>query len=329
MKLVMLVKEYAKLSSAHFALLTAMIPLSGALVMGETRFSHLLIVFIIGLLAHVYGFAFNHYNDIKVDGLTSKLKERPLPSGTIPKKHALIYILFILIIGFLLTFYFFEPRVFLIYTIGIVFATLYDIFSKKISGMDFFLAAGVTTSVIFGSATVSFNFTNLTYIIWVLAFIQTLNLNLIAGGVKDADHDLLINSKHLSTRLGVKVEDGILMVSGSFKILAYFFASLYAFFVFIPVLQHTINLHFLLVMTLMIVNIIFFYISYKMLKQKKFIRQEIRKYVVMQYNVNWLNIPILLSSVNPWAGLLVFIPVGGLIITNILLYRTVFRPGMM
>lgn len=87
MKWLKQLKDYAKLSSAHFALLIAMIPLSGALVMGETKLSHLLIVFIIGLLAHVYGFAFNHYNDIEVDGLTSKLKERPLPQVVLSQKN--------------------------------------------------------------------------------------------------------------------------------------------------------------------------------------------------------------------------------------------------
>jgi len=110
-----IIKEYAKLSSAHFALLTSIIPVSGALAMGETRFSHLLILFMIGLFAHIYGFAFNHYNDIKIDGLTPLLKERPLPSGTINKKHAALYIVTVLLLGFLLTFCFFEIKIFIIY----------------------------------------------------------------------------------------------------------------------------------------------------------------------------------------------------------------------
>jgi len=323
------VKEYAKLSSAHFALLTAMIPVSGVLVMGETSFSHLLIVFIIGLLAHIYGFAFNHYNDIKIDSLTSKLKERPLPSGTIPKKNALIYILTILILGFLITFYFFEIKIFIFYTLGIILATIYNLFSKKIGGMDFILATAVTMSAVFGSATVSFNFTNLTYIIWILSFIQTLNLNLIAGGIKDADHDFLINSKHLSTNLGVKVKNGFLIVPNSFKIIAYLFAVLYAVFVFIPIIKDWINLHILLVLALIIINVLFFYINYKMMKKRKFDRQDIRKYVILNYNINWLNVPILIMAVTPFAGILILFPLFGLFVSNFLIYKTIVRPGMM
>ena len=59
-----MVKEYAKLSSAHFVFLTALIPVTGAIAMGETRLFFLFILFIIGIFAHIFGFAFNHYNDI-------------------------------------------------------------------------------------------------------------------------------------------------------------------------------------------------------------------------------------------------------------------------
>ena len=322
-------KEYAKLSSAHFAMLTAMIPLAGALVMGETKFSHLIVVFIIGLLAHIYGFAFNHYNDIKIDGSTPKLKERPLPSGTIPKKHALAYILSVLVLGFILTFYFFEIRVLMIYSAGIILATIYDLFSKKIGGMDFALATSVAFSAVFGSATVSFNFTNLAYIIWILSFIQTLNLNLIAGGIKDADHDFLMNSKHLSTRLGVKVDDGFLIVPTSFKIIAYLFAVFYVIFVFIPIIKNWIALPFLLISGLIAVNVLFFYITCIMMKKQKFTRKKMRKYVLLQYNINWLNIPILILAVTPLAGILIIFPLLGLIVSNMILYKTIFRPKMM
>jgi hypothetical protein len=41
MSITTLLKEYAKLSSAHFALLSAMIPLMGAIAMGEIKFLRL------------------------------------------------------------------------------------------------------------------------------------------------------------------------------------------------------------------------------------------------------------------------------------------------
>ena len=321
--------EYAKLSSAHFIFLTALIPVTGAIIMNEKNLFLLTIVFIIGLSAHIFGFAFNHYNDVKIDGLIHHQTNRPLPSGSISKKQALIFIILVFLLGFILTLYFYGLKLLLIYIIGLYLAGIYDTYSKKISGTDFILAGSVTTGVIFGAATVSFNFTSLVYIFCILAFIQTLNLNLIAGGIKDADHDFKIKSKHISTRLGVKAENGVIFVPNSFKILAYLFGLIYAFFVLIPVILGVIKLNVILFFILIVINVLFFIITYKMLNLKRFNRQEIRKYVVLQYIINWLNIPILIMSITAWGGLIIMYPIFGLIISNLLLYKTVISPQVM
>jgi 4-hydroxybenzoate polyprenyltransferase len=321
--------EYSKLSSAHFVFLTAIIPVTGAIAMGEKSLFSLTIVFIIGLSAHIFGFAFNHYIDIEVDRLIDTISKRPLPSGSISKKNARLYIISVFLIGFILTFYFYGITLLLLYLIGIFLASVYDLFSKRISGMDFILAASVTTGVVFGAATVSFQFPVLVQILCVLAFIQTLNLNLIAGGIKDADHDFMISSKHISTRLGVRVKNGVLLIPNSFKFLAYFFGFIYAFIVLISAILGSIKLHVFLFFILVILNVLFFIITFKMLSLKCFERQEVRKYVVLQYTINWLNIPILLMSSAPWAGLLLLYPIFGLIFSNLLLYRTILRPQVM
>ena len=195
--------------------------------------------------------------------------------------------------------------------------------------MDFILAAAVTTGVIFGAATVSFEFTPLLIILFILAFIQTLNLNLIAGGIKDADHDALIESKHISTRLGVRVDNKRFIIPPSFKFLAYLFGLLYAFFVLTPILLGIITLHIILFAILVCIDILFFIITYKMMNLTHFNRQEIRKYVVFQYTINWINIPLLLMSVAPWAGLLVLYPIIGLVLSNSVLYKTILRPQVL
>jgi len=321
--------EYAKLSSAHFIFLTAIIPVTGAIAMGEKNLFFLTIIFIIGLTAHIFGFAFNHYIDIEVDGLIYHTNKRPLPSGSISKKNALLYILSVLFLGCILTYSFYGVKLLLLYLFGIFLACIYDLYSKRISGMDFFLAASVTTGVVFGAATVSFQFTPLLFILCVLAFIQTLNLNLVAGGIKDADHDYMIHSKHLSTRLGVRVEHDVFRIPNSFKFIAYILGVSYAFFVFLPVILGVIVLNIFLFLILVFLNILFFIVTFKMLNLKGFERQEIRKYVVLQYTINWSNIPILLMSVAPLAGFLISYPIIGLIISNLILYRTVLRPQVM
>jgi len=324
-----LFREYAKLSSAHFISLTATIPVTGAIAMGEKNLFLLTVIFFIGLAAHIFGFAFNHYNDIEVDCLVDQINKRPLPSGSISKKHALIYISLIFLSGFVFTLYFFGIKLLALYLIGIILASLYDRYSKKISGMDFILAASVTTGVVFGAATVSFEFTNLVLLLFILAFIQTLNLNLIAGGIKDADHDFMINSKHIATRLGLKVKNGIFIVPKTFKFLAYLFGIVYAFFIISFVIFKLIMISLPLFITLIFLNILFLYITYKMIHLKGFDRQEVRKYVIIQYTINWLNIPVLLMSIAPWAGLLVFYPLIGLVLSNIIIHQTIFRPQVL
>jgi len=321
--------EYAKLSSAHFIFLTAIVPVTGAIAMGEKDLFLLTVIFIIGLTAHVIGFALNHYMDIEVDRLIYHINKRPLPSGTISKKHALLYILSVLLFGCIITIAFYGMILLLMYLFGIFLASLYDLYSKKISGMDFILATSVTTGLIFGAATVSFQFSPLLLILCVLAFLQTLNLNLVAGGIKDADHDYLIKSKHLSTRLGVRVEHGVFHVPASFRFIAYLLGFLYAFFVLTPVILGVIVLNIFLLFILILINILFFIVTCKMVHLKEFDRQEIRKYVVLQYTINWSNIPILLMSTAPLAGLLILYPIIGLVVSNIFLYRTIVRSEVM
>jgi 4-hydroxybenzoate polyprenyltransferase len=286
-------------------------------------------LFLIGLSAHIVGFALNHYVDIEVDRLISSTNKRPLPSGSISKRNALVYILLVLFLGCLLTLYFYGVILLLLYFLGILLAGLYDAYSKRISGMDFVLAASVMVGVVFGAATVSFQFSPLIIILCILAFLQTLNLNLVAGGIKDADHDYLIQSKHLSTRLGVRVAQGVVRIPASFQFIAYLLGVLYAFCVFLPILFGVIHLHISLILLLILFNVLFFIVTHKIIHLKVFNRQEVRKYVVLQYTINWSNIPILLMSVAPLAGFLLLYPIIGLVVSNVILYRTIVRPQVM
>jgi 4-hydroxybenzoate polyprenyltransferase len=329
MSVIKTVFEFAKLSSAHFIFLTAIIPLTGAIAMGEKDLFLLTILFLIGLSAHIVGFAFNHYMDIEVDRLSSATMKRPLPSGSISKGNAFLYILVVLFLGCLLTVYYYGVVLLFLYLFGIFLAGLYDTYSKRISGMDFFLAASVVVGVVFGAATVSFRFTPLISVLCVLAFLQTLNLNLVAGGIKDADHDYLMQSQHLSTRLGVKVDQGVFQIPTTFQFIAYLLAGLYALGVFLSILFQVINLDGSLILLLLLINVLFFVITYKIIHLKHFHRQQVRKYVVLQYTINWFNIPILLMSVAPFAGFLLLYPIIGLIVSNVILYRTILRPQVM
>ncbi len=321
--------EYAKLSSAHFIFLTAIIPVTGAIAMGSKNLVSLTFLFLIGVCAHTVGFAYNHYRDIDIDRLSTDIAQRPLLQGTIPKRHAQFFITAVFLTGFLLTLIAFGWLLALIYLAGISLAALYDLYSKRLPGMDLVLAAAVATGVAFGAATVSTRLPPSVLVFCALAFLQTLNLNLIAGGLKDADHDHLIGSRHLAPLLGVRADRDAFHIPGSFKALAYLCGGLYTFIVFAAVLTGIISLPLILLPVLFAFTVAFFVITYKMLSLPRFNRQEVRKYVVIQYMVNWLNIPVLLMSVAPLAVLMILYPIAGLIVSNLILYRTIFRPQVL
>jgi len=96
-----------------------------------------------------------------------------------------------------------------------------------------------------------------------------------------------------------------------------------------PVVLGIILLNNILLITLFIINILFLVLTYKMLNLNKFKRQKIRKYLVVQFTLNWLNIPIILMSTAPWAGLMIFYPIIGLISSNIIIYRTIITPQVL
>ena len=72
-----------------------------------------------------------------------------------------------------------------------------------------------------------------------------------------------------------------------------------------------------------------FSLSYKLLSMKFFDRKKARKYIGSHYMTNFALAPILLMTLNPWTGLLVFFPALGFILSNIILHGTILQPKTM
>lgn len=70
--------EYFRLLRIHSGAGTASILLIGTLIMGQRDSSLLLIIFLIGILGHIYGFVLNDYVDIEVDKKSLDLEKKPL-----------------------------------------------------------------------------------------------------------------------------------------------------------------------------------------------------------------------------------------------------------
>ena len=66
----------------------AAVILLGGFIMGQRDIFLLSLLFIIGLLGHIFGYVLNEYIDIEVDKKLSYKIQKPLVSGIIPKKNA-------------------------------------------------------------------------------------------------------------------------------------------------------------------------------------------------------------------------------------------------
>jgi len=79
-------------------------PVFGAISVGIYDMNALSILFLVGALSAIYGFALNDYADVELDGLVKELKNKPLVKGTISRKNAVAVCLFTMIFSFFFAF---------------------------------------------------------------------------------------------------------------------------------------------------------------------------------------------------------------------------------
>ncbi|MCK4416038.1 MAG: UbiA family prenyltransferase, partial [Thermoplasmatales archaeon] len=188
--------NYIKLIRPYGILFLGLTPVFGAICNGEFRFLNLSVLFIIGLLSHVFTFVQNDYYDMEIDKKSKYVIDRPLASGEISKKKVFIIILFSCIISMMLAvLFFFTIPSFFVLLLSFFLMTLYNKYSKKISGMEYVIGTGVFTYGIFGALTVSTNISTLAVIISLVGFMQWLFSVGISANLKDVEYD---------SKLGIK-----------------------------------------------------------------------------------------------------------------------------
>jgi 4-hydroxybenzoate polyprenyltransferase len=337
----MLVREYLKLSRSFNAVLTGVSPVMGAIAMEQYDLVTLFLLFLIGFFGHTYGFVLNDILDYKIDKTSKEISDRPLVSGTITVKKAWIYAISSMAISFIIAFYLaittslYYPIVILILSAS--FVTIYDLVSKKLPGMDIILSVSIFFLVLYGTTTVAaniFEVTRLAWIVCILGSIQVYFMNTIAAGMKDIENDYKRGAKTLAIKMGVRITDGKLKVPVAFKSLAYGIQLLDILFVFLPffivwnVTQLSIY-QYLQWAIIIIIGIIMFVLSGKLLNMKYFDRKKARGYIGSHYMINFTIVPIMLMTLNPWAGIIMFFPGIGFILSNIILHGTITQPKTM
>ena len=312
-------------------------PVIGAISVGILDFYNLVILFAIGAFAAIYGFILNDYADVELDKLVKELHGKPLVSGDISRKNAIAISVFCIFLTFLFIFILWRGETFDDYKfaalISIIlagfFGSIYNLYGKKMAGSDFFVAMSMAFVFILGA--LSFGEpTILTWVIFLLTFNQTLHMNAVEGGIKDADHDFIMGVKNMALGSGVKVDGSKIFIPTGFKAFGMGIRFFSAFLLFVPFVFYNYDYHIwqLILLALLIFGVLF--LSAKLLTVKTFDRDVIRKYIGLQSFLRYSLVPIMLISIIPiyYSIILIILPIVWYIIFTPLLGEKLFRPRM-
>lgn len=331
--------EYARLITINQWGVASLTALFGALSAGELNFLPLFILAVIGVMATVYSSVFNDYCDLELDKLSKGLREKPLVSGSIPRKHALYISVFVLIIAYIIIILTMYLGIFilsitpiLVVTASALLGTLYDLYGKKFVGSDVVSGSAAALFCLFGAMMVSETISNLTIIISSLVFLQIFYLNAFSGGLKDADHDYLYGIKNIVYRLGVRVENNNVIITKSFSFVLLLFQTISAILLLIPIFYFKDFPYFYwqpFLMLLLIIGI--FFLTIKMLRIKTFNRDQIRKIISIQEFLRFMIVPIMLIRfIGIYIGLfLITFPFVWFVIFNRIIYGSALKPKRM
>jgi len=312
-------------------------PVIGALTVEVFDLYKLTLLFIIGALAALYGFILNDYADVEVDKRCEDLKGKPLVSGDISRKTALIICIFFILLTFLLigilwydqTIDFFKIGALLSIFLAGLLGSIYDFYGKKIVGSDFLVAISMAFVFLFGA--LSFGKpTIITWVIFLLTFNNILHMNAIEGGIKDSDHDHIMGVKNIALSVGVKARGENIIIPNSFKAFSLGIRSFTTILLFVPFLFYGYSYHNWQIIILILAIIGVFIFSIKLLSIKKFERNKIRKYIAGQSFLRYSLIPIMLISIIgvTTSVILIIFPIAWYIIFTPLLGEKLFRPRM-
>jgi len=328
-------KKYFILIRPYGMLFLGFTPVFTAIANGKFSFTHLSILFIIGLLMHIFTFVQNDYYDVKIDSKSEYVSNRPFVTGEISSKKVITIFLLSFISSIVLCILFvFTIYSFIMLILSFLFISLYNKYSKQFSGMEYILSLGVFSFGLFGALTVSNNITNFALIVSTFGFLQWLFSVGISANLKDVKFDSKQNIKTTPIIFGVKVVDNKLKIPSIFKIYAF---SIKIIHILILTLLYIYEYTHLYIYKLPIVGILFIIISIillilteKILTTQLIKRDKILIYIGLQEGLALLLLPItlmqyLIENINLIPTMIIILL---LILWPIFCFRTLFGKKM-
>lgn len=310
-------------------------PVFGAISVGMYDISPLLTLFAIGCFAAIFGFVLNDYADVELDGLIKELHGKPLVSGAIQRKHAVAICILCVLLTYLFAFSLWINKtlgereyaalisIFLAGVLGII----YNLYGKKLPGSDFLIALSMSFVFLFGALTFA-KPTTLTWVIFMLTFNQTLHMNAVEGGIKDADHDHLMGVVNIALTAGVTVTDNKLYIPHSFQAFGFSIRLFSSVLVFVPFMYGLdYELWQLVILVLLLAAVLA--IELKLLLMKTFDRVMLRKLIAAAAFTRYAVVPVMLASlIGTSTIILLFLPILWYIVFTPLTGVRAFQPEM-
>ena len=313
-------------------------PVIAAITVGTFDLFTLSLLFLLGAYSSIFGFVLNDYVDIEVDKKSKELKDRPLVSGSISQQAALWICFTMIMLTFVTFFILFYGEIITLFRfisvicilIAWILGSIYDVYGKKIFASDILVALSVAFIFLIGAFALNKEPTLFTWIIFVLTFNNLFHMNAIEGGVKDADHDVLMNVNNIALRSGVCVNQNKLFIPLSFKLLGMSIRISSIILLFTPFIffDKPFFSWQLVMLALASAGVLFF--SLKLLTLKQFDRSKIRKFISIQSFLRYSLVPLMLISlidVIP-ALLLIFLPICWYLVFTPLTGVKLFQPRM-
>lgn len=312
-------------------------PVFGALSAGMYDLNSLIILFVIGAFSAIYGFVLNDYADVELDSLIPELKDKPLVKGVLNRKTAVAVFIFSIILTFFFTFLLWKGETLtnhrfaamVCLVLAGLLGSIYNLYGKKIIASDFLVSTSMSLVFLFGALSFSNNLGILSWAIFFLTFNQTLHMNAVEGGLKDADHDYLMGVKNIALRLGVKVEDTTIFVPSLFKALGMGIRLFSVLLVFLPFL-FGIDFYLWQIPLLVALLLILLFIEIRLLYRSVFNRTDIRKLIAGANFLRYMIVPIMIiGPIGIIRGsILVFLPIIWYIVFTPFLGNRLFQPEM-
>jgi 4-hydroxybenzoate polyprenyltransferase len=331
------ISAYAKLLRFPGIGALGIVPVIGALTVGMYDIPTLSIVFIIGAFASIFGFLVNDLVDIELDRHVDELQKKPLVSGEVSTKAALMIAFLLAFLSFFfITVLWYGKTIdynkligFICIILAGILGTTYDVYGKKIAGSDFLVAISVSLIFLFGALSFA-QPTIITWIVFLLTFENILYMNAIQNGIKDADHDYKLEVSNIALASGVTVRGERLFIPHSFQAFGFGLRLFSVVLFLIPFIMFGYTYTIWQMMLLIAFIVIFLLIDVKFLTLKTFNRSQIRKIIGIQSFLRYSLVPIMLLSVIGILPtvLLIVIPIGWYIGFTPLLGEKLFKPRM-